>query len=276
MIPITLFDTTLRDGELMPGVRFDVAVKVKVAQLLESAGIGVIEVGYPGQYSQDFQAMVEVAKVVERSTICGLSGSREPEIYQLAKALETAKYSRINLYTLVNLKASGKQTQPETVLSAIQTSVSLAKDACDEVQWSAFDATRSDLDFLCQAIELAIQSGAKIVTIPDSLGVASPESFLILLSAIFTRVPKIDQVVVSVHCHNDLGQAVAMSLIGLDCGVRQIECAIQGLGARKGNANLWQIAQEINNQRGYQVKVDDSLIHQAENLITSCFNKLLS
>ncbi|MEH2328525.1 hypothetical protein [Nostoc sp.] len=172
----------------------------------------------------------------------------------------------MHTYTSVNLKNQSKLSKEE-VLATIKESVSLARNYCDDVEWSAFDAPRSEPDFLCKSIETAIKSGATTVSIPDSLGLASPEEFSQLLQMIFNRVLNIDRVVVSVHCHDDLGMAVDNSLIALSCGVRQIECAINGLGARKGNADLQKVVMEILKQGNYQIDIDTSLINRVSDFV---------
>ena len=165
---------------------------------------------------------------------------------------------------MVNIKNQSSSAQ---VLATIKDSVSLARNYCDDIEWSAFDATRSEPDFLCQAIETAIKSGATTINIPDSLGLASPKEFSQLMQMIFNRVPNIDEAVVSVHCHDDLGLAVNNSLIALNCGVRQIECAINGLGARKGNADLEDVVMGVLQQGNYQIDIDTSLINRVSDLV---------
>ena len=165
---------------------------------------------------------------------------------------------------MVNIKNKSISAQ---VLATIKDSVSLARNYCDDIEWSAFDATRSEPDFLCQAIETAIKSGATTINIPDSLGLASPKEFSQLMQMIFNRVPNIDEAVVSVHCHDDLGLAVNNSLIALNCGVRQIECAINGLGARKGNADLEDVVMGVLQQGNYQVDIDTTLMSKASELV---------
>lgn len=267
MNKIIIFDTTLRDGELMPGIKFNLQQKISVSKLLEEIGIDVIEVGYPGKSSSDFEQVLEISKIINNSTICGLAGAKESEIISLAKAIKPAKRSRIHTYNNVNLKGKDK-IRLEQELESIRNSVSLARNHCEEVEWSAFDAPRSEADFLCQTIETAINAGATTVNIPDSLGLASPEEFSQLLQMIFNRVPNIDKAVISVHCHDDLGKAVENSLVSLNYGVTQIECAINGLGARKGNADLETVIQKIANSENYQIDINTSLISKASDLVT--------
>ncbi|MDY7019877.1 MAG: 2-isopropylmalate synthase [Cyanobacteriota bacterium] len=256
---ILLFDTTLRDGELTPGVQFSLENKVKIAQQLEEIGVNTIEIGYPGQYQKDLDDIVAVSKVIKKSVVCALSGSQNTEILQAAQALEKAQNSCINLYTLVNHKFSSETLNQQTTLSKIRQSILQAKNHCSFVQWSAFDATRSDVDFLSAAIQTAVDSGAKVISIPDSLGVASPHEFYNLLQNVYQQVPQLKEVTVSVHCHNDLEIAVDNSFIGLKLGVRQIECAVNGLGARKGNANLAQVVERIKSSSDYQTSINSNL-----------------
>lgn len=258
---IVIFDTTMRDGELTPGVSMNLQEKIDIAMLLEAIGVDVIEVGYPGRYEKDFQEVFNVSKLVKNSSICGLASAKPEEIIKVADAIKPTQRGRINIFTSVNL--SNKLNQQ--ALSEIKASVSLARNYCDDVEWNAFDATRSEPDFLCKAIEVAISSGATTITIPDSLGLATPEEFLQLLESIFHRVPNIDEAIIAVHCHDDLGMAVDNSIIGLSCGVRQIECSINGLGARKGNADLEKVVARI--LQKYLININVSLISKASELI---------
>ncbi|MCJ8281975.1 MAG: 2-isopropylmalate synthase [Rivularia sp. ALOHA_DT_140] len=266
MNKVIIFDTTMRDGELMPGIKFNLHQKISIAKLLEEMGVDVIEVGYPGNSSSDFEQVLEISKIINNSIICGLAGAKESEIISVSEAIKPAKRSRIHTYNNVNLKGKDK-IRLEQEIESIRNSVSLARNNCPEVEWSAFDAPRSELDFLCKAIETAINSGATTVNIPDSLGLTSPEDFSQLLKIIFNRVTNIDKAVISVHCHDDLGQAIENSLISLNCGVRQVECAINGLGARKGNADLEAVVREINYIENYQTNINTSLISKASNLV---------
>lgn len=257
----------MRDGELTPGVKMNLQQKISISQLLENMGIDIIEVGYPGTYQKDFQEVFQISQIIKNSIICGLASANEDEIITLAEAIKPAKRGRIHTYSLVNIK--NQSTSAEQVLATIKDSVSLARNYCDDIEWSAFDAPRSEPDFLCQAIETAIKSGATTINIPDTLGLASPSEFSQLLQMIFNRVPNINQAVVSVHCHDDLGLAVNNSLIALNCGVRQIECAINGLGARKGNADLEEVVMGVLQQGNYQVDIDTTLMSKASELVSA-------
>ena len=165
---VIIFDTTMRDGELTPGVKMNVRDKISIAQILDEMGVDIIEVGYPGRYEKDFDELVEISHIVKNATICGLASSKQDEIMSVAEAIKSAKKGRIHIYTPITLSES-------QVLAAIKESVALARNYCDDVEWSAFDASRSSPDFLCKSIEIAINSGATTINIPDSLGCLLPE-----------------------------------------------------------------------------------------------------
>jgi 2-isopropylmalate synthase len=253
---VIILDTTLRDGELTPGVQFDLQQKLEIARRLESLGVDLLEVGYPGQYEKDIREIFEISQTIHHSTICGLARCQTAEILKVAQALEPTSRGRIHLYSNVHIPLS---TNKETVLAEISQSVRFARKYCDDIQWSAFDATRSDRDFLCRAIAVAIDSGAKTIGIPDSLGVILPENFSKLIQRIYNQVSNLNQAILSVHCHDDRGMAVENTIAALESGVRQIECTINGLGARKGNTDLAKIVRAIATQTRYQtsIKIND-------------------
>ncbi len=271
MNKIIIFDTTMRDGELMPGVKFNLQQKVSISKLLEEIKVDVIEVGYPANSASDFEQVLQISKAINDSTICGLAGAKKEEIISAAQAIKLAKRGRIHTYNNVNLKGK-EELQLEEELESIKKNICLARNHCGEVEWSAFDAPRSEPDLLCKAVEIAIKSGATTINIPDSLGLASPEEFSQLLQMIFNRVPNIEKAVISVHCHDDLGKAVENSITSLNCGVRQIECALNGLGARKGNANLEAVVRQVANLENYQIDLNTSLINKASDLVTEIIN----
>jgi 2-isopropylmalate synthase len=261
---VTIFDTTLRDGELALKHKLTAKQKVNLAIILDKMGVDVIEIGYPGVYSKDADEILLVSQKVKNVTICGLSSSKQEEIVAVAKALRQAMKGRINIFTPVRLTAN---TMASQVIDLIRDSVSLARNYCSDVQWSAFDATRSDSDFLCKAVETAINSGARTISIPDSLGVASPTQFFQLVKTIIERVPNVDSASISIHCHNDNGFAVDNSVIAVEAGAKQIECSINGLGVRAGNADLAKIVQAIASSTNYYTEVDQSWLRQASELV---------
>lgn len=271
---ILIFDTTMRDGELMPGVKMNIQQKISLAKLLEAMRIDVIEVGYPGAFRKDFDELFMVSKQIKGSIVCGLASSEPDEIASVALAIKPAAQGRIHIYTPVHLSDYSQVHQTQT-LEVIQDSITLARDYCNDIEWSAFDATRTDLDFLCKAIERAIQSGAMTISIPDSCGMANPEDFAELIRQIMNRVPNINNAAIAVHCHNDLGNAVENSIAAIGSGARQIECSINGLGARCGNANLAEVVNAIHHrsftQNGkthyYQTDIETSLLETASALV---------
>lgn len=264
---IAIFDTTLRDGELALAVKLSLHQKLELAQLLAAMRVDVIEVGYPGAFPQDSDAIAVLSQQIEQCVVCGLASSRPAEIKSVAIALKPATRGRINVFTSVNL--SDPDRFATQTLDTIRDSIALARHYCGDVQWSAFDATRSQPDFLCRAIETAIHSGARTITIPDSLGVASPPEFANLLNTIH-QIPTINQAALSVHCHDDRGFAVENSIISLGYGIQQIECSINGLGARAGNANLVAVVEAIADQPNYRTEIDLSMQSRASALVAAC------
>ncbi|MDJ0594724.1 MAG: 2-isopropylmalate synthase [Pleurocapsa sp. MO_226.B13] len=252
---IIIFDTTMRDGELTPGITMNLSQKMAIAQLLEATA-DVIEVGYPGINSKDFDEIVAVAGVVKDSVICGLAGSNPREIEILGTALKNAVRARINIFTNVNLRDRSKLARQD-LLDLINSSITLARNYSDDIQWSAFDAVRSDRNLLDRAIETAIDSGAKTICIPDTFGSQDPDRFSDLIAEIGRQVSNIDRATISVHCHNDRNLAVDNSLAAVAAGATQIECSINGLGARKGNADLVEIMEHLNSLE--ESKLDKNL-----------------
>lgn len=262
---ILILDTTMRDGELTPGIKLNLGQKIQLAKLLENIGLDLIEIGYPGVYKKDFQEIFTISKYIKKSIICGLASSKKQEIIQLKLAIKPAIRKRIHLFTMINLKGKLNVNKQE-ILNLIEDSIKLAKNYTDDVQWLPFNAVKSDPDFLCQTIETAINHGAKTINIPDTLGNYSTEEFGDLISLIINRVPNIEKAVISVHCHNDLGLAVDNSLAAITKGARQIECAINGLGARKGNADLEKVVSKIKSLDGYNTHIKLDLISEASKL----------
>lgn len=269
---IIIFDTTMRDGELMSGVKMNIEQKITIAKLLEQMQVDVIEVGYPGAFDKDFDEVLTLAKLIKNSTICGLAGTKKAEIIKLAEALKPATKGRLHLYTQVNLKDRSILNKQQ-VLEEIEDKIDLAKKYCEDVEWSALDAGRSEPDFLCKAVEIAIESGAKTISIPDTFGSLSPEEFSHSIATIVNRVPNIDRAIISVHCHDDLGLAVANSMAALRYGARQIECSINGLGARKGNADLVKVVREIDRYQDYKTNIKIALLDRASELVSNWWKR---
>ena len=221
--------------------------KVRMALLLDGMGVDIIEAGFPIASNGDFAAVEAVAKVVKNAVVAGLSRATKKDIDAAAEAIKPARNKRIHTFIATSpLHMQYKlQMPPEQVLETIQTSVSHARNLCDNIEWSAEDGTRSEHDFLCRAVETAIKSGATTINIADTVGYTLPEEYYDLITLLRNRVPNADQAVFSVHCHNDLGLAVANSMAGVKAGARQIECTINGIGERAGNAALEEIVMAL-------------------------------
>ena len=271
---VIIFDTTLRDGEQSPGCSMNLDEKLRVAEALEAMGVDVIEAGFPIASDGDFEAVREVSKVTKEAIVCGLSRAKAIDIDRAAEALKPAKRPRIHTFISTSpLHMKHKlQMEPDDVHAAVIESVSHARKYTDDVEWSPEDGSRSEHDFLCRCVESAIKAGATTVNIPDTVGYAVPEEFSALISMLMNRVPNIDQVVISVHCHNDLGLAVANSLAAIQTGARQVECTINGIGERAGNAAMEEIVMALRTRQDfmpYTVGVDSVHITKASRLISA-------
>lgn len=262
---VVIFDTTLRDGEQSPGCSMNLEEKLKMATLLDEMGVDVIEAGFPIASKGDFEAVNEIAKTVKNAVVCGLSRAKAADIEASAEAIKPAKRKRIHTFISTSpLHMKYKlQMPPDTVLDAVSESVSTARNYTDDVEWSAEDGSRTEDDFLCRCVEAAIKAGATTINIPDTVGYAIPEEFAAKIAMLKQRVPNIDQAILSVHCHNDLGLAVANSLAGVAAGARQIECTINGIGERAGNAALEEIVMALRTRADlmpYTNKIDTTKI----------------
>jgi 2-isopropylmalate synthase len=244
---VVIFDTTLRDGEQSPGCSMTVEEKLKVAEVLEGMGVDVIEAGFPIASEGDFQAVQAIARRVRRSVVCGLARAAAADIDRAAEALAPAERRRNHTFISTSpLHMRFKlQMEPEEVHRRVIESVTRARRYTDDVEWSCEDGSRTERDFLYRCVESAIRAGATTINIPDTVGYAYPEEFADLIRAIKENVPNIDKAVLSVHCHNDLGLAVANSLLAVKAGARQIECTINGIGERAGNAALEELVMAI-------------------------------
>jgi len=240
---VVIFDTTLRDGEQSPGASMNLEEKLRIAQVLEEMGVDIIEAGFPIASQGDFEAVQAIARVVTDSTVCGLARAARGDVERAAEAIKPAKRARIHTFISTSpLHMKYKlQMEPEEVYEAVIDSVTRARGFVDDVEWSAEDGSRTEHDFLCRCVEAAINAGATTINIPDTVGYAIPDEFAALITMLRNRVPNIDKAVLSVHCHNDLGLAVANSVAAVQAGARQVECTINGLGERAGNASMEEI-----------------------------------
>lgn len=244
---LIIFDTTLRDGEQSPGAAMTRDEKVRIAKALERLRVDIIEAGFPAASNGDFVAVRTIADNVRDSRICGLARARDEDIRRAGEALAGANAARIHTFIAtspVHMRAKLRM-EPDTVLEHAVAAVKLARQYCDDVEFSPEDAGRSEEDFLCRVIEAVIKAGARTINIPDTVGYNLPDRFGQLIANLRNRVPNADQAVFSVHCHNDLGLAVANSLSAVQHGARQVECTINGLGERAGNAALEEIVMAV-------------------------------
>ena len=241
---VRIFDTTLRDGEQSPGCSMDLTEKVRLARKLQSLGVDVIEAGFPIASDGDFAAVKAVAAECRKVTVAALCRTAEQDVRRAAEALCGAARPRIHTFVAtsdIHLEYKLRKSRAE-VLEMTREAVRLARSFVEEVEFSAEDATRSDVDYLCEVFEVAVSEGATILNVPDTVGYTLPNEFAQLVDAVRKRVAgNRDDLTISVHCHNDLGLAVANSLAAVNAGARQIECTINGIGERAGNASLEEI-----------------------------------
>jgi 2-isopropylmalate synthase len=242
-VRITVFDTTLRDGEQSPGCSMNVHEKLRMAHQLDRLGVDVIEAGFPIASDGDFEAVQAIAAAVRRPIICGLARACPADIERAWQALKAAARPRIHVFLAtsdIHLKYKLRISR-EQCLEQARSSVRLAKSFCHDVEFSPEDATRTDREFLCQVVQAVVDEGATTVNIPDTVGYTMPAEYAEIIQMLRERVRGIENVTISVHCHNDLGLAVANTLAALGVGARQVECTINGIGERAGNASLEEI-----------------------------------
>jgi len=283
---VVIFDTTLRDGEQCPGATMTHEEKLEVAELLDDMSVDIIEAGFPIASEGDFAAVHEIAKRAKNAVICGLSRAGFKDIDRCAEAIKPAKRKRIHTFistSPVHMKYK-LQKQAHEVYEMVIAQVTRARGHTDDVEWSAEDATRTDHDFLCRCVEAAINAGATTINIPDTVGYTVPEEYFALLEMLRTRVPNADKARFSTHCHNDLGMAVANSLAGVKAGARQIECTINGIGERAGNAALEEVVMAMkvrNDVLPYWTAVEATMLTRASKLVSAAtsfpvqFNKAI-
>lgn len=250
---IVVFDTTLRDGEQSPGASMNLAEKTEVAQALVDLGVDVIEAGFPIASPGDFEAVREIAKTVRGSTVCGLARCRDADIDRAWEAVKHAQEPRIHVFlatSAIHREHKLKMGKEEIIQRAVE-GVRRAVKYCHDVEFSPEDAARTEIDFLCAVVEAAIDAGATTVNIPDTVGYATPRHMGEVIRTLRNRVPNIDKAVISMHCHNDLGLAVANSLACVEAGAGQIECTINGIGERAGNCSLEEIVMALRTRHDY-------------------------
>lgn len=251
---IIIFDTTLRDGEQSPGCSMNTREKLEVAKALVDLGVDVIEAGFPIASPGDFEAVQMIAdRFGDRSTICALARSMDADIAKAKGALANAEKKRIHVFLATSAihREHKLKMDKQQIIDRAVASVRDAREFCDDIEFSPEDAARTELDFLCEVVEKTIEAGATTVNIPDTVGYATPSHYFKVISYLRKNVPNIDKAIISTHCHNDLGLAVANSLAAVEAGARQIECTINGLGERAGNAALEEIVMAIRTRADY-------------------------
>ena len=271
---VVIFDTTLRDGEQSPGAAMTKEEKIRVARQLEKLGVDVIEAGFAAASPGDFEAINEIARTITESTVCSLARAVENDVRKAGEAVAPAPKKRIHTFIAtspIHMEYKLKM-KPQQVIDAAVKAVKIAKEYTDDVEFSAEDAVRSDLDFLAKIFTAVIEAGATTINIPDTVGYSVPSVWYERIRAIIGSVPNGDKVVWSTHCHNDLGMAVANSLAAVQAGVRQVECTINGLGERAGNASLEEIVMALKVRHdlfGLETGIDTTQIVPVSKLVSA-------
>ena len=269
---IYIFDTTLRDGEQVPGCQLSTDEKVQVAVQLERLGVDVIEAGFPISSPGDFRSVVEISKAVTNPTICALSRAVIGDIDAAGGALRYAKRGRIHTgigASDIHIRNKFGSTR-EAILEQAVKAVKHARGYVDDVEFYAEDAGRADLEFLCRLTEAVIKAGATVVNIPDTTGYCLPGEYGEKIKYIYNCVPNVDKAMISIHCHNDLGLATANSLAGIMNGARQIECTINGIGERAGNTSLEEVvmAMKVHKELGFETGIDTTQLYPVSQLVS--------
>ncbi len=274
---VFIFDTTLRDGEQSPGATMTLEEKLQVADALDEMGVDIIEAGFPIASVGDFEAVVAVAKQVKNATVAGLARAITADIDRAGEAVRHAQKGRIHTFVStspIHLAHQMKKTEDE-VIEIIARTVAQARNLIDDVEWSAMDATRTPIEFLKRCVDTAIRAGATTINLPDTVGYAVPEEHFRMFKDIIEGVPGADKAIFSVHCHDDLGMAVANSLAGVAGGARQIECTINGLGERAGNAALEEVVMALRTRGDampYYTGIESTQLSRASKIVSAASN----
>src|SRR6202021_1808655 len=269
---VVIFDTTLRDGEQCPGATMTHEEKLEVAELLDTMGVDIIEAGFPIASEGDFAAVHEIAKRTKNAVVCGLARAAFKDIDCCAEAIKPAERRRIHTFlstSPVHMKYK-LQKEPHEVYEMVIAQVTRARAYTDDVEWSSEDGTRTEFDFLCRCVEAAIKAGATTINIPDTVGYTVPEEYFAMMARVRENVPNSDLARFSVHCHDDLGMAVANSLAGVRAGARQIECHVNGIGERAGNASLEEVVMAMrvrNDVLPYWTDINAKMLTRASKLV---------
>ena len=271
---ISIFDTTLRDGEQSPGCSMDLREKVRMAEKLQELGVDIIEAGFPIASEGDFAAVRAVASQCREVRVAALCRTAEQDVARAAEALSRAAHPRIHTFCAtsdIHLEHKLKKTRAE-VIAMTRAAVAQARSYAEDVEFSAEDATRSDLDYLCEVLDVAVDAGASVLNVPDTVGYTTPTEMAHLVQQVRERVIRDRDVMVSVHCHNDLGLAVANSLAAIAAGARQVECTVNGIGERAGNASLEEIVMALHvraDRLPFVTGIDTTELYPASKLLSS-------
>lgn len=274
---VFIFDTTLRDGEQSPGATMTHEEKLQIAELLDDMGVDIIEAGFPIASNGDFEAVAEIARRSKNAVIAGLARAIPADIERAGEAVRQARRGRIHTFVStspIHLEHQMKKSQDE-VLEIVTNTVTLARNLIDDVEWSGMDATRTPIDFLARCCDAAIKAGATTINIPDTVGYATPEGYYQLIHDLMEMVPDSDKVIFSTHCHDDLGLAVANSLAGVRAGARQVECTINGLGERAGNAALEEVVMALRTRGDvmpYHTDVQTTQLARSSRIVAAASN----
>ncbi len=273
MDKVIIFDTTLRDGEQSAGAALNIGEKLEIARQLEKLKVDVIEAGFPVASPGDLEAVQRISQEVRHATVCALAHAHPDAVDAAWQSVKNARHPRIHVFlssSEVHISHQLRKSKSQ-VLKLSKEMVARAKGYLEDVEFSPMDATRTDLEFLYKIVEAAIEAGATTVNIPDTVGYTIPQEFGLLIDGIFKNVPSIRKSVVSVHCHNDLGLAVANSIAALEHGARQVECTVNGIGERAGNASLEEIVMALRTRKdlfNYETNVDTTQIHKTSRLVS--------
>ena len=271
---ISIFDTTLRDGEQSPGCSMNLTEKVRMASKLQDLGVDIIEAGFPIASEGDFAAVKAVAAQCRQLKVAALSRTSEQDVARAAEALKYATHPRIHVFCAtsdIHLDHKLRKTRSE-VIEMSRNAVRQARSYAEDVEFSAEDATRSDIDYLCEVLDAVVDEGASVLNVPDTVGYTTPSEYMYLVQQVRERVVRDRDVTVSVHCHNDLGLAVANSLAAIEAGARQIECTINGIGERAGNASLEEIVMALHvraDRLPFATNIKTSELYSTSQLLSS-------
>lgn len=271
MKKIKIFDTTLRDGEQSPGCSMTIEEKIKIAKKLDEMGVDIIEVGFAASNNKDFEAIKAISKVVKKATIVSLARCNKLDIDKSYEATKDAKYPKIHIFIAtseIHMKYKLKMDRSE-ILKKVEEGIKYAKEKFEEIEFSLEDATRTDKDFACQVIDKAIESGVTTINIPDTVGYITPEEYIEFINYL-KKNSRLNEVEISVHCHNDLGLATANSISAIQCGIDQIECTVNGIGERAGNTALEEIIAIIKTKKdlfNVYTDIDTTQIKEISDLV---------